>query len=355
MALKKYIAYIALFLVFLLPTISFCADNQEKEPFNINELIDEHIGDSHDFHLFDYNGHAYSMPLPIILYTNNGLVTFLSSEFHHDNKGTVVVEKDGQQFVRYKEDIYYATAGTPLSLDEKGKVTNSRPLNFSITKNVFSLFLISVLLVLIFTSVARSYKKNPKAPKGLAGVLEPIVLFVRDEIAIPNIGEKYYNRYMPYLLTVFFVIWTGNLFGLIPFFPFAGTVTNNIVFTGMLAFFTLLLTIFSGNKHYWKHIFAPPGVPVWILPIMIPIELLSIFTKPFALMIRLFANMTAGHIIALSLISMIFIFNSVWVSPVSIIFTVFMQTLELLVAVLQAYVFTLLSALFIGQAVVEEH
>ena len=160
---------------------------------------------------------------------------------------------------------------------------------------------------------------------------------------------------MPYLLTVFFVIWTGNLFGLIPFFPFAGTVTNNIVFTGMLAFFTLLLTIFSGNKHYWKHIFAPPGVPVWILPIMIPIELLSIFTKPFALMIRLFANMTAGHIIALSLISMIFIFNSVWVSPVSIIFTVFMQTLELLVAVLQAYVFTLLSALFIGQAVVEEH
>lgn len=355
MALKKYIAYIALFLVFLLPTISFSADNQEKEPFNINELIDEHIGDSHDFHLFDYNGHAYSMPLPIILYTNNGLVTFLSSEFHHDNKGTVVVEKDGQQFVRYKEDIYYATAGTPLSLDEKGKVTNSRPLNFSITKNVFSLFLISVLLVLIFTSVARSYKKNPKAPKGLAGVLEPIVLFVRDEIAIPNIGEKYYNRYMPYLLTVFFVIWTGNLFGLIPFFPFAGTVTNNIVFTGMLAFFTLLLTIFSGNKHYWKHIFAPPGVPVWILPIMIPIELLSIFTKPFALMIRLFANMTAGHIIALSLISMIFIFNSVWVSPVSIIFTVFMQTLELLVAVLQAYVFTLLSALFIGQAVVEEH
>nr|WP_314560509.1 F0F1 ATP synthase subunit A [uncultured Capnocytophaga sp.] len=355
MALKKYIAYIALFLVFLLPTISFSADNQEKEPFNINELIDEHIGDSHDFHLFDYNGHAYAMPLPIILYTNNGLVTFLSSEFHHDNKGTVVVEKDGQQFVRYKEDIYYATAGTPLSLDEKGKVTNSRPLNFSITKNVFSLFLISVLLVLIFTSVARSYKKNPKAPKGLAGVLEPIVLFVRDEIAIPNIGEKYYNRYMPYLLTVFFVIWTGNLFGLIPFFPFAGTVTNNIVFTGMLAFFTLLLTIFSGNKHYWKHIFAPPGVPVWILPIMIPIELLSIFTKPFALMIRLFANMTAGHIIALSLISMIFIFNSVWVSPVSIIFTVFMQTLELLVAVLQAYVFTLLSALFIGQAVVEEH
>ncbi len=354
MTLRKYITYISLFLVFLFPLYSF-ADEQEKEPFNINELIDEHIGDSHDFHLFDYNGHSYALPLPVILYTDKGLVTFLSSAFHHDNKGSVVVEKDGQQFVRYKEDIYYANAGTPLSLDEGGKVMNARPLNFSITKNVFSLFLISVLLVLIFTSVARSYKKNPKAPKGLAGLLEPIVLFVRDEIAIPNIGEKHYNRYMPYLLTVFFVIWVGNLFGMIPFFPFAGTVTNNILFTGMLALFTLILTVFSGNKHYWGHIFAPPGVPAWILPIMIPIELLSVFTKPFALMIRLFANMTAGHIIALSLISMIFIFNSVWVSPVSIIFTVFMQTLELLVAVLQAYVFTLLSALFIGQAVVEEH
>ena len=178
---------------------------------------------------------------------------------------------------------------------------------------------------------------------------------MRDEIAIPNIGEKYYNRYMPYLLTVFFLIWIGNLFGLIPFFPFAGTVTNNILFTGMLAIFTLILTLFSSNKHYWKHIFAPPGVPTWILPIMIPIEMLSVFTKPFALMIRLFANMTAGHIIVLSLISLIFIFGTVYISPVSIVFTLFICILELLVAVLQAYVFTLLSALFIGQAVEEEH
>jgi len=257
--------------------------------------------------------------------------------------------------VRYKEDIYYANADTPITLNAQGDVTNARPLNFSITKNVVSLMLISILLLFTFIAVARSYKKNPKAPKGLAGLLEPIVIFVRDEIAIPNIGEKYYNRYMPYLLTVFFLIWVGNLFGLIPFFPFAGTVTNNILFTGMLALFTLILTLFSSNKHYWQHIFAPPGVPSWILPIMIPIEILSIFTKPFALMIRLFANMTAGHIIALSLISLIFIFKSVAIAPVSVAFTVFMQMLELLVAVLQAYVFTLLSALFIGQAVEETH
>ena len=180
-------------------------------------------------------------------------------------------------------------------------------------------------------------------------------MYKRQDIAIPNIGEKYYARYMPYLLTVFFLIWVGNLFGLIPFFPFAGTMTNNILFTGILAVFTLLITLFSSKRNYWKHIFAPPGVPTWVLPIMIPIEVLSIFTKPFALMIRLFANMTAGHIIILSLISLIFIFGTVAISPVSVLFTLFMSTLELLVAALQAYVFTLLSALFIGQAVEEEH
>ncbi|WP_424652382.1 F0F1 ATP synthase subunit A [Capnocytophaga sputigena] len=355
MKVKNYILYITLFVISLIPLKGFATENEGIEEFNINELIDEHIGDSHDFHLFDYKGHAYSLPLPVILYTDNGLVTFLSSAFHHDNKGAVVVEKNGQRFVRYKEEIYYANTDTPLVLNAQGEVTNARPLNFSITKNVFSLILISVLLVLIFTAAARSYKKNPKAPKGLAGFLEPIVIFVRDEIAIPNIGEKHYSSYMPYLLTVFFLIWVGNLFGLIPFFPFAGTVTNNILFTGMLAVFTLILTLFSSNKNYWKHIFTPPGVPSWILPIMIPVEVLSIFTKPFALMIRLFANMTAGHIIALSLISLIFIFKSVAIAPVSVVFTVFMQTLELLVAVLQAYVFTLLSALFIGQAVEETH
>lgn len=355
MKVKNYVLYITLFVISLIPLQGFATENEGIEEFNINELIDEHIGDSHDFHLFDYKGHAYSLPLPVILYTDSGLVTFLSSAFHHDNKGTVVVEKNGQHFVRYKEEIYYANTNTPLALNAQGEVTNARPLNFSITKNVFSLILISVLLVLIFTAAARSYKKNPKAPKGLAGFLEPIVIFVRDEIAIPNIGEKHYSSYMPYLLTVFFLIWVGNLFGLIPFFPFAGTVTNNILFTGMLAVFTLILTLFSSNKNYWKHIFTPPGVPSWILPIMIPVEVLSIFTKPFALMIRLFANMTAGHIIALSLISLIFIFKSVAIAPVSVVFTVFMQTLELLVAVLQAYVFTLLSALFIGQAVEETH
>ena len=324
MKVKNCITYITLFLIALFPLVSNASASQDDKPFNINDLIDGHTGDSHDFHLFDYNGHSYAMPLPIILYTDNGLVTFLSSEFHHDNEGKVVVEKDGQRFVRYKEDIYYANEDGTVAFNEQGKVTNARPLNFSITKNVFSLLLISVLLVVLFTSMARSYKKNPKAPKGMAGLLEPLVLYIRDEIAIPNIGEKYYMRYMPYLLTVFFLIWVANLFGLIPFFPFAATVTNNILFTAVLAVFTLLITLFSSNKNYWKHIFATPGVPPLLLPIMIPIEIIGIFT-------------------------------TVWVSPVSILFSLFISTLELLVAVLQAYVFTLLSALFIGNAVEEEH
>ena len=352
MKVKNYLIYLTLFLISFSPLNTLAA---EEEPLQMTELINEHINDAHDFHLFDYNGHSYSMPLPIILWTDNGLTTFMSCQFNHDNEGRVVVEKDGQRFVRFHEEIYYANAEAPLNFDEKGAVTNARPLNFSITKNVFSLLLVSVLLLITFISMAHSYKKNAKAPKGIAALLEPIVLYVRDEIAIPNIGEKHYARYMPYLLTVFFLIWFGNLFGLIPFFPFAGTVTNNILFTGVLAVFTFIITLFSSNKNYWKHIFATPGVSPFLAPIMIPVEILSIFTKPFALMVRLFANMTAGHIIILSLISLIFIFGTVWVSPVSVVFALFISTLELLVAILQAYVFTLLSALFIGQAVEEEH
>lgn len=176
---------------------------------------------------------------------------------------------------------------------------------------------------------------------------------MRDDIAKPNIGEHKFEKYMPYLLTVFFLIWIGNLLGLIP--VISGTLTNDILFTGTLAVITFLITIFSGNKNYWKHVFATPGVPVWLLPIMIPVEILGLFTKPFALMVRLFANITAGHIVVLSLVSLIFVFKSVAVSPVSILFGLFINVLELLVAFIQAYVFTLLSALFIGQAVEEEH
>ena len=328
----------------------------EKEVFNATKLINDHIGDSHEFHIADWNGHPITFYLPVILWTNNGLEVFSSEKFHHDNKAEHLVDQNGQKLVRYNEIIFYADKFETLSQDQKDNGAfefGARPLNFSITKNVFSMFMSAIVMFLLFLVVARSYKKNQLAPKGIAGFLEPLVTFVRDDIARPNIGEKKYAQYMPYLLTIFFFIWINNLIGLIPFFPFSSNLTGNIYFTFVLAFITFIVTTLSGNKDYWGHIFNTPGVPVWLAPIMIPVEIIGMLTKPFALMIRLFANITAGHIIILSLISLIFIFESVAVSPISGAFVVFMTVLEMLVAALQAYIFTLLSALFIGQAVAE--
>jgi len=353
MSVKK----IVLLFIIAIPFFGIATESHsEEKEFEPTDIINSHIGDSHEFHIADWNGHPISLPLPVILWTKNGLVYFLSSEFHHDNSGDTIVEKNGQKFVRENEIIYYADKHKSLSQDEKGAFNfQARPLNFSITKQVFSMLLSVVILFLLFRAVARSYRKNKMAPKGLAGFLEPLVLFVKDDIAVPNIGEKKYTKYMPYLLTVFFFIWINNLIGLVPFFPFSSNLTGNIYFTFILAFITFLITTFSGNKAYWSHIFLP-NVPKWLYPIMVPVEIIGIFTKPFSLMIRLFANITAGHIIILSLVSLIFVFKSVFVAPVSAAFVLFMSVLEMLVAALQAYVFTLLSALFIGQAVAEhEH
>jgi F-type H+-transporting ATPase subunit a len=326
------------------------SESVDKE-FSAAELINSHIGDSHEFHIADWNGHAISLPLPIILWTDNGLEVFSASEFHHDNTGHHVAK---EKFVRYNEVIFYADKFETLKEEDKSAFNFvARPLDFSITKNVFSMLMSAIILFIIFFVVARSYRNNNLIPKGLTGFMEPLITFVRDDIAIPNIGHKKYAKYMPYLLTLFFFIWINNLIGLIPFFPFSSNLTGNIFFTFVLAFITFLVTTLSGNKSYWGHILMPP-VPKALYPIMVPIEIIGMFTKPFALMIRLFANITAGHIIILSLVSLIFIFKSVAMSPVSGLFVLFMSVLEMLVAALQAYVFTLLTALFIGQAV-EEH
>ncbi|WP_082041742.1 F0F1 ATP synthase subunit A [Lacinutrix sp. Hel_I_90] len=356
---QKSIKLITIVVLALIPMVSLALEGDqhgEDKEFNASELINDHIGDSHEFHIADWNGHPISFYLPVILWTDNGLTFFSSEKFHHDNSGEHVVEANGQEFVRHHERIYYKDKFETMTQEEKEAMVpvdySVRPLDFSITKLVFSMLFSVLLLFILFSAVGRSYKKNNKAPKGLAAFLEPLVLFVRDDIAIPNIGEKKYARFMPYLLTIFFFIWVNNLFGLIPFFPFSSNLTGNIFFTFVLSFITFIVTSFSGNKDYWKHILTPP-VPKALYPIMVPIEIIGIFTKPFALMIRLFANITAGHIIILSLISLIFIFKSVFIAPVSGVFVLFMSVLEMLVAALQAYVFTLLSALFIGQAVAE--
>jgi len=355
-----------LFSLFLsISFVGYATENNEEKTaekeFNVTEMIMHHIKDAHDFHIMDWKGHAISMPLPIILWTDNGLVMFMSSEFHHNDNGEVVVEKGGQKFIKYHEEIYYANAdiehGSFISYDAEHHPTNAKPLDFSITKLVFSMFLSIILLVLIFGLSARAYKKSEEGvPSGIAKFTEPLIVFIRDEVAIPNIGEKHYKRFLPFLLTLFFFIWINNLMGLIPFIPFSSNLSGNIAFTGVLALITFVITTFVGNKDYWKHIFWMPGVPVPMKLFLAPIEFIGIFIKPISLMIRLFANISAGHIIILSLISLIFIAESIWIAPASVIFSVFISVIEVLVVAIQAYIFTMLSALYIGSAMAEhEH
>ncbi|MGV6828348.1 MAG: F0F1 ATP synthase subunit A [Flavobacteriales bacterium] len=327
-------------------------DKKDGEKFNASELIFHHIGDSHSFHVAG----DFTIPLPIILWTNNGLVTFMSSEFHHDIDGKNVVEKNGMSFVNLHDKIYQLNKNAAsLQLNGEHQPVNAeKPFDISLTKNVFSMFLSIILLVLIFGLSAKAYTKDG-VPKGIAKFTEPLIVFVRDEIAIPNIGEKHYKRYMPFLLTLFFFIWINNLIGLIPFFPFSSNLSGNIAFTLALAIITFVIMIFSSKKSYWKHMLWMPGLPVPMKLFLAPIEIIGMFVKPIALTIRLFANITAGHVIVLSLISLIFILETYWLAPVSVLFSIFISVIEILVVAIQAYIFTLLSALYFGQALEEEH
>jgi F-type H+-transporting ATPase subunit a len=317
--------------------------------FKANTFILEHIADSHEWHIFTKkNGESVAIYLPVIIYSKEkGINIFTSKRLVH-----------GQEYKGFKLEEEGDLKGKIVNVSEAGLVDEKNlPLDLSMTKTVIGMLSAAIICLILFLSLARSYKKTGISyPKGIQSFLEPIILFVRDDIAIPNLGPHKSERYMPYLLSVFFFILINNLMGLIPFPPpFGANVTGNIAITLTLATCTFVIIQFSGNKLYWKHIFATPGVPLWLLPVMIPVEIIGLFSKPFALMIRLFANILAGHIVVLSLICLIFIFDSLALAPVSIFFVVFMDCLELLVAFLQAYIFTLLSALFISMAVQEAH
>lgn len=332
-------------------------DAEEGEEFDPKEMIMHHVKDAHGFHLWDWKGHAVSLPLPIILWADNGLTMFMSSEFHHDDTGHHIVEKNGGKFVKLHEKIYQLNNGvSELAFDKELHPTNaSKPLDFSITRNVFMMWVSVLVLLLIFITAARKYKKSEdNVPTGIASFVEPLVVFVRDEIGKPMIGEHKYKKYMPYLLTIFFFIWINNIFGLIPILNGAN-LSGNIAFTFTLAVFTFIITTISGNKNYWKHIFWMPGVPVPMKLFLAPIEVIGMFVKPISLMIRLFANITAGHIIVLALMSLIFVFKSIAVAPVSIAFSLFIAVIEIIVTAIQAYIFTVLSALYFGMATEEEH
>ncbi|MDD2386067.1 MAG: F0F1 ATP synthase subunit A [Bacteroidales bacterium] len=359
--MNKLYLLIVLSCLFMINGNIFASEvEQEKEDkFDVNKLIMAHIKDAHDWHILDYTDKAgnkvpVSIPLPIILIHNGQFDIFMSSKFEHGHK---TVTKGNNTYLLDDNTIYLADANGELSYEEKEGahiVLNEKPLDFSITKNIFSMMIVSVLLLLVFLSMAKAYKRNLGRPKGLQALLEPVIMFVKDEIAFPNLGNKT-NKFLPFLLTIFFFILFNNLMGIIPIFPGGANVTGNIAVTMTLALFTFFAINLSGNKNYWKHTLWMPGVPVFIKPILAVVEIMGMIVKPVALTIRLFANITAGHIIILSLVSLIFIYESLVMSPVSVLFVLFMNCLELLVAFLQAYIFTMLSALFIGMAVEEAH
>ena len=368
--MPKLIRTVFLFLIVCFSTQTYAFSESSNEGADAGEVdtkaevdayILHHIKDAHDFHLFSYTNSNnerkhVGFPLPVILWSSKGLVTFMSSEFHHDDDGKVVVEKNGLSFVKLHSKIYELNAGaTAVQFDETHHATNaSKVLDFSITKSVFGVLIVGLLMLLAFSSLARQYK-NKQVPTGFGRVLEPLVIYVRDEISRPNIGEKHYRRFTGYLLTVFFFIWILNLLGLT---PLGFNVTGQLAITACLAIFTLVIYTVSGNKDYWMHILWMPGVPILIRPVLAIIELAgALIIKPFSLLVRLFANISAGHIVVMSLIAIMFTLKKslgvVGATGLSLVLSFFITLIEVLVAFLQAYIFTMLSALFIGMAVAE--
>ena len=338
------------------------ADAGEEEKFNPGEMIMHHISDAHQIHFI---GQLY-MPLPVIVWNHGHLDVFMSSAFwngfdeHGELQFKPFTASSGVTYENHHESIVIATDGGHGH--DAHSSSHEKPMDFSITKSVFGMLFIIVLMLIIFRSVSAKYKKGgaTKAPSGLQNAIEPFILFVRDEVAVPSIGKKKAGRYMPFLLTVFFFIWLCNMLGLIPFLG-GFNITGTLSITLVLAALVFLITSFSGNGHYWGHIFWPPGIPFGIKLILVPIEVLSIFIKPTVLMIRLTANITAGHIIILAFVGLVLLFGQTsavagyGVGVGAVIFMIFMFFIELLVAFLQAYVFTLLAALYFGDATQEHH
>lgn len=335
--------------------------SHENEEFNAGEFVIDHVSDSYEWHITSFGETHISVPLPVILYSKNpelhegqAFHIFMSSKFHHGHsayKGFQI-----SQSKEFKNKI--------VELDTQGHELG-KPIDISITKTVVGIFVSAIVLFLILFSVVRSTRQNKgKEPTGIQNLIEPVIIFIRDEVAKPTIGTKKFEKFMPFLLTVFFFILINNFLGLIPIPPFGANVTGNIAVTMVLALFTFAITTINGNKHYWKEIYNP-DVPWWLkfpIPLMPIVELTGVITKPFVLMIRLFANMLAGHMIVTVFVSLIFIFASLMgtyagygISIVSVAFSVFILLLDVLVSFIQAYVFTLLSALYFGMATADHH
>lgn len=363
--MRKSISLLAAMLMFVSSLVANNESNIDthlknaEADFNAGDVIIGHVTDAHTWHILDFNGHPVSINLPVILINDGKLDIFMSGRFDHghaDYKGYRLIGggTEKEQIICVDEN------GNPL-LNEDGKYVT--PIDLSITKVSAAIIIATIILVVLIFIARNGYKKRGSGvPRGLQSLVEMLIIFVRDSIALPMIGEKKYERYLPYLLTLFFFIFFCNILGLIPFFPAGANITGNIAVTATLAVITFFITNISGNRHYWIDIFNTPGVPAWlkIFPLMPVVEIVGMFTKPIVLMIRLFANMTAGHIVILGFLVIIFIFSNTIsvavggaVSVFSVIFSVFIGVLECLVAYIQAFVFTMLTALYIGAAVAE--
>jgi F-type H+-transporting ATPase subunit a len=325
-----------------------------EEPMSAGRQMGAHFNTSHSFSITSWKDEQtgekvyIEVPLPVILY-DQGFKFFWSSDFKHGK--SVVSSGESYYKLEYHDSRIYKTDRLgQINYDENHLPLNEKPLDFSITKNIATIMIVSILMLLLFVSLAKSFKTNKGISIGIGRFFEPIILYIRDEIAIPNIGEKKYKNYMSFLLTIFFFVWFLNLLGLT---PLGVNVTGNIAVTFSLALLTFLITNLTANKNYWGHIFWMPGVPILIKVVLAPIELLGVFIKPFSLLIRLYANIQAGHIVLYSLIGLMFIFNNLVGSSLSFVLAFFISIIEILVALLQAYIFTMLSALYFGFAVAE--
>ena len=390
-ALSQFMTLLAVLCFQLVGMPAYASGGQEEGKFKAGEMIVHHISDAHSIHFFG----DVTLPLPCIVKTEKGFDFFMSSVFmdeHHEFTKTYTSASTGNSYELHHEKIYVVdptqhaeesheevavmqdtllvatdtlSTGAPVvaeaHAEEHEEIHGHPVLDFSITKSVFGMFLMLILVLVLFSRAAKAYQKRKgQAPKGLQNMLEPFVLFIKDEVAIPALGKKRAKKFLPFMLTSFFFIWASNMLGLIPFLG-GFNITGTLSITLVLATFVFILTTINGNAHYWGHIVWPPGVPVAIKFILVPIEFLSIFIKPAVLMIRLTANINAGHIIILAFTSLIFIFGEksavagYGVGVFSTLFIVFMFFIELLVAFLQAYVFTLLAALYFGDATQEHH
>ena len=370
---QKTIRFLLIAVIALITATGFALESDKKTDnpqdggevntqAEVKAYIKHHLKDSHDFSFFSYTSDEgerkhVGFSLPVILWSSEGLVTFMSSEFHHNDDGHVIVEKKGLKFAKIHSKIYELDKeAATVSFDETHHATNAhKTLDFSITKSVVGILLAGFLMFFGFSRLAKQYKTK-KVPTGFGRVLEPLVIYVRDEIARPNIGEKKYKKFMGFLLTVFFFIWILNLLGLT---PLGFNVTGQIAVTVCLALFTMVIYMTNGSKDFWAHTLWMPGVPYILRPVLAVIELAGfVLIKPFSLLVRLFANITAGHFVVMSLIALMVTmkeaFGPVASTGMSLALALFIMVIEILVAFLQAFIFTMLSSLFIGMAV-EEH